>query len=42
MFSQSQLLSCDVTAAGKKLKVKHPLVGDRNFFLREELVRVLR
>ena len=32
MFSQSQLLSCDATAAEKKLKVKHPLVGDRNFF----------
>lgn len=40
MFSQSQLLSCDATAAEKKLKVKHPLVGDRNFFLREELVSV--
>ena len=32
MFSQSQLLSCDATAAEKKLKVKHPLVGDRIFF----------
>ena len=34
MFSQSQLLSCDATAAEKKLKVKHPLVGDRNFFFK--------
>ena len=32
MFSQSQLWSCDATAAEKKLKVKHPLVGDWNFF----------